>query len=124
MKRLLAHFIFGFLGLCLAVLLVPGVKVEGDFYQALKVLLFAGLVLGLVNYFIKPIIKLITLPLRIITLGLFSLVINMGIIWFIDVFFLEFSINGLYPLFLTSLIISLLGIILKPLIERKIKKEN
>jgi putative membrane protein len=65
----------------LTVWLVPGLSFDGEWWW------FAvfGLVLGLVNAFIKPIAKLLTLPLRILTLGLFTLVVNValmgGLIW-------------------------------------------
>ena len=98
----------GIFGLWLAVLFVPGVEFIGN----LKLLVFAGLVLGLINFFIKPILKFITLPLRILTLGLFSLVINMAMIWLVDIFFTELIIEGILPLLWASLIIWGLSIVL------------
>ena len=78
----------------------------GDFSQSIKVLLLAGIVLGLINAIVKPLINLITLPLRWLTFGLFSLVINIGIIWGIDIIFSpELSITGLKALFLTALLV-------------------
>ncbi len=108
-KGLIACIVAGWLGLIIAVALVPGVKVEGDFSESLKVLLLAGVVLGLINFFVKPIINLITLPIRWLTFGLFSLVINMGIVWGIDLLFSEIEIVNLKALFLTSLLICLLN---------------
>ena len=93
---------------------VPDVAFTGDW----KLLLFAGFILGLINFFIKPILKLVTLPLRILTLGLFSLVINMAMVWLVDIFFTELIITGVVPLFWTSLIIWGFSTIL-PLFFRK-----
>lgn len=110
MRRFLANIGVGFLGLYLATLLVPEVGVEGTFETQIKILFFAGVALGLVNFFIKPIIDLITLPLRLLTFGLFSLVVNMGMVWIVDILFLELNIPGLRGLFWTSLIVWILSL--------------
>jgi putative membrane protein len=91
----------GILSFWLAIKFVPGVEFSGE----TKYLLLVGLVLGLINFFIKPILNLITLPLRTVTFGLFGLVINMVIIWVVDIIFPELIISGLVPLFWTTLII-------------------
>ena len=101
MRNLFLKIISGILGLWLASQFIAGVSFTGSW----KILLFAGFILGLINFFIKPILKLITLPLRILTLGLFSLIINMAMIWLVDLFFIELIIIGIVPLFWTSLII-------------------
>ena len=111
MKRFLLYVVVGFLSLYLATLLVPGVKVEGNFEESLKVLLFAGIAFGIVNYFLKPIINLITLPLKLLTFGLFGLIVNMLMVWIVDILFRELVILGLWPLFWTGLIIWFLNFI-------------
>jgi len=79
---------------------VPGV----DFTGELKYLIMAGAILGLINYFVKPLLRIITFPLRVLTLGIFSWIINMVIIWAVDILFPELVIAGLIPLFWTTLI--------------------
>lgn len=101
MRNLFLQIISGILGLWLAVQFVSGVEFIGPW----KILLFCGFILGLINFFIKPVLNFIALPLRMLTLGLFSLVINMGMIWIVDVFFPELIIKGLIPLFWATLII-------------------
>ena len=118
MKRLLGHIVLGFLALYLATLLVPGAAVEGTFDEQIKILFFAGVCLGLVNLFIKPIINLITFPLRLLTFGLFGLVINMGMVWLVDILFAELIIEGLGPLFWTGLIVWLLSLFIR---KRRLK---
>ena len=108
MMGLILQMIIGVLGLYLAAKFVPGVEFTGT----VQTLLIAGAILGLIDFFIKPILKLITLPLKFLTFGLFGLVINMGIIWVIDVLFLELVISGIIPLFWTTLIIFGLGMVL------------
>lgn len=105
MSRLIFQIIAGILGIFLAVKFVPGV----EFIGPIQYLLLAGFILGSINFFIKPILNLITLPLRILTLGLFSLVINMVIIWIVDIIFPELIIRGIIPLFWTTIIILLLS---------------
>ncbi len=119
MFGLILQVIVGILGLWLAIRFVPGVEFTGT----IQTLVLTGAVLGLINFFLKPVLKLITLPLRLLTFGLFGLVINMGIIWLMDVFFLELIISGIISLFCTTIIIWGLGIIL-PFFFRKMKKEG
>ncbi len=112
MKQFLWQIIVGILGLYLAILLVPGVAISGGeelTQQGVKTLFLAGAVLGLINFFIKPIIKIITFPLRLLTLGLFGLVINMAMVWIVDIIFPELIIANLSAIFWTSLIIWLLS---------------
>lgn len=101
MRRLILQIIAGILGLWLAIRFLP--KVE--FADSWQILILAGLVLGLINFFIKPIVKIATLPLRILTFGLFGLIINMGMVWIIILIFPEIKIEGILSLFLTSIII-------------------
>lgn len=108
MRKLLIQIATGILGLLLASHFVPGVEFLGPW----KTLILAGFILGLINFFLKPFLKLITFPLRILSLGFFTLVINMGLIWLVDIFFPELVIVGLIPLFWTSLIIGGLNLVI------------
>lgn len=122
MTKLFLQIIAGILGIFLATKFVPGVTLEIipgqssflgiEFTAAWQILVLVGGVLGLINFFLKPILKIITLPLRILTLGLFSLVINMLIVWVVDVLFLELEICGLISLFWTTVIIWVLSLFL------------
>lgn len=118
MRDLFLKITSGILGLWLASQFVPDVQFVGSW----KLLLLAGFILGLINFFIKPILKTVTLPLRILTLGLFSIIINMAMIWLVDIFFNELVIVGIVPLFWTTLIIWGLSTIL-PLFFPKRKHE-
>jgi putative membrane protein len=101
MENLLFHIIANTLGIWLASRFITGVEFNGSF----QYLLLAGVILGLISFFIKPVLKLITLPLRILTLGLFGIVLNMLLIWLLDVFFVELVITGIVPLFWMTLLI-------------------
>ena len=118
MGRLILQIIAGILGLFLADKFVQGVSLAiipggtqffgRELTEYWQILVLVGGVLGIVNFFLKPILKTITLPLRLITFGLFFLVINMLLVWVVDILFLELTIQGIIPLFWTSLIVWLL----------------
>ena len=116
MRNLILRIFSGILGFWLADQFID--KVDVGIW---KTLLLAGLILGLINTFIKPLLKFITLPLRILTLGLFGLVINLAIVWLVDYFFQDLVIGGLAALFWTSVLIWGLNTILN-LIFPKNKK--
>lgn len=99
MRGLILQIISGILGLWLAIRFVSGVKLEGE----IQILFFAGFILGVLNFFLKPVLKLITLPLWLLTFGIFSFIINMGIIWLVDIIFPKLIIEGVVPLFWTTL---------------------
>jgi len=106
--RLFLQIIAGIAGIWLAIMYVPGVDfIEKGSWQTL---VLAGIILGLINFFIKPILKVITLPLRIITFGLFGLIINILIIWLVSFIFPEITfpekiIQKIIAFFWTSLIV-------------------
>jgi len=95
----------GVLSFWLAIKFVSGVEFTGE----IKYLIMAGAFLGLLNFFIKPVIKIIALPFNILTFGLFGLIINMGLIWFVSLAFPELIIQGIVPLFWTTLIVWLVS---------------
>jgi putative membrane protein len=95
-------------GIWLADRYISGVQVSGDW----KTLLIIGAVLGLANLILKPILDAISLPLKIITLGLFSLVINMGLVWLVDIAFPELVIQGIAALFWTTALVWLANYVL------------
>jgi putative membrane protein len=110
-RKLIFQIIVSLISLWLADRFLPGVTFEGS----TSFFILCGSALGLINFFIKPILKKITFPLRLLTLGFFNIVINMGILWFVDVAFPELTIMRAFPLFLTTCIMSVVGLIFSPL---------
>jgi len=112
--KLIWQILGGILGIFLAVKFISDVNLkvipgESSIFgitlsQDWQILVLIGGVLGIINSFIKPILNKVTFPLRILTLGLSSLIINMIIIKFLDLLFLEFTISGIGPLFWTTII--------------------
>lgn len=107
MLKIIFQIVSAILGLFLAKTFVDGVTISNNEY-----LIVAGVILGLINFFIKPIVKIITLPLRILTLGLFGIIINMFTIWLADALLVEFDVKGLIPLFWTTMIVWLASFVL------------
>jgi len=92
------------LGLALAALLIPGIAIRGLF-----TLLFAALLMGLVNALIRPIIVIVTLPITIVTFGLFLLVINAGLFALVAALLSGFEVTGFFAALFGWLIVSIVG---------------
>ena len=113
MGKLLMRWLITALALVAAAWLVPGIQVEGSAWLA-----YAGMavVLGLVNAVIRPLLKLLTCPLIILTLGLFTLVINATTLWLASRiaqgFGLGFQVDGFWPAFLGGLVVSIVTVVL------------
>ncbi len=104
--RFILQILVNALAIFLAAYLVPGIVFTGD----ILTLIIAGLLLGLINFFIRPILKLITAPLIIFSLGLFIIVINIFLLWLLEYFMPELTIIGFWSYFWGVLIISLVNI--------------
>ncbi len=93
------HIIIGSVAFLIAVRFVDGV------YGDTQSVIIAGVVLGFMNFLIRPVLKIITLPLRILTLGLFTFIINIAIVWFVKALFPELVIDGIAALLYTTVIV-------------------
>src|ERR1041384_3965897 len=104
MARLLAHWVLSALCLLLVARYVPGFFVRG-FGTAL----IAAIVIGLVNGTIGAFLKLVTLPLTILTFGVFWLLINAGMLKLASLLVPGFELHGFWTAFVGGLILSLLN---------------
>lgn len=98
----LVSFIISGLLVFAAAYIVPGVTVA-SYVTALVV----ALVLGLLNAFVKPILLLLTLPINFLTLGLFTVVVNVIILFIASAIVPGFSIDGLIPALMFGLVLAL-----------------
>ena len=128
MKSLLSQIAGAVLGLWIASSFVPGMDLklypDSSFFgiritQYWQILLLLGIILGLLNFFIKPVINVIALPLRIITLGLASFAVNMAMIWSLDIMFNELYVALWLPLLYTSLIVWFFNIVISKILVKK-----
>lgn len=90
------------LGLWLASELVPGIVIVGAW-----TLLGAALLLGIVNAVVRPLLVILTLPITVITLGLFLLVVNAAMLGLVAWMFDGFSIAGFWPALFGAIVVSL-----------------
>ena len=110
---LLLRWLISATSLMLVTYLVPGIQIQ-SFYSAL----IAALVLGLINSLIKPILILLTLPVNILTLGLFTLVINALLFWFAATIVKGFIVVRFWPAFFGALAMSVVSWILNGLFNK------
>jgi putative membrane protein len=99
------------LGLWVATALVPGIEISDGW-----TLLGAALVLGVVNAILRPLLILLTLPITLLTLGLFLLVINAATLGLVAGLFDGFGIDGFWSALFGALIVSITGWIASALI--------
>lgn len=98
---ILIRLLINALAILLVAYFVPGVFVAG-FYTALIV----AIVLGILNILVKPLLILLTLPITLITFGLFTLVINALLFWFSGTFIKGFYVDGFMAAFIGALVVS------------------
>jgi putative membrane protein len=90
----------------LAAQVVPGIALRG---KPLWPALLAGLVLALINAVVRPVLKIITLPLTLLTLGLFLFVLNAFCLWLTSAVVPGFEVHGFRAAFLGALLITLVS---------------
>jgi putative membrane protein len=94
--------------------LVPGIEVKG-FFSAL----IAALVLGVLNAVVRPILIVLTLPLTILTLGIFLLVINGLMLLLASALLPGFTVHGFWAALFGALVLSLIGWLVSALIHER-----
>ena len=104
MKGFILRTVFTGLGLWLAAAIVPGVEAASAGGLA-----WAALALGLINAFVRPVVVFLTIPLTVLTLGLFLLVINAGMLglagWLVD----DLVVSGFWSALFGAIVVSLVS---------------
>src|SRR5512137_2982919 len=100
------------LALLVAAHVVPGISLD-DWTSALV----AGLVLGIINAVVRPILVVLTFPITLLTLGLFLLILNAFCLWLVSVFVRGFHVAGFWPAFWGALLVSVASWTLTALIS-------
>lgn len=103
MTSLLLRWLLSALALLAVAYIYPGVKVESFFAAAV-----AALALGLVNALVRPILVVLTLPVTIVTLGLFLFVINALLFWLVAQIIQGFAVQGFLAALIGSILYSLI----------------
>lgn len=108
----LGHLIFSYFSNLLALVLagnfIAGFVITSNFND----LLIAAATFTLINWFIRPIVKTLLSPVIWLTLGLFTLVINAGMLYLLDILSVNVTINGTEPLIYATLLITAVNILL------------
>ncbi len=97
---LLLRLLINALALLVVTQLVAGFSVD-TFYHAL----IAAIVLGIINAVLRPVLVLLTLPINLLTLGLFTFVINGALIWFVGTFVKGVEISGFLPALIAAILL-------------------
>jgi putative membrane protein len=109
--KLLLVWLINALALIAVAYLLPGVSVA-DFTTALV----AALILGLINAVVRPVLLLLTLPVTILTLGLFIFVLNGLLFWFVGTYIQGFHVAGFWSGVFGAIVFSLISWILSSLL--------
>ena len=126
MRKLLLRWLINAAAVYAAIMLVGGISVSGGW----TVFFWVALILGLVNALIAPLIKLLTCPLILLTLGLFTLIINALMLqlaaWIASQLGLGFSVDGFVAAFWGALVISVVSFLLSVLtgVNREERKRD
>ncbi len=102
MQGIIVRTLIIMLGLFLADRLVPGVWIDGTFNFVL-----AALLLGLVNAVVRPLLLIITIPITIITLGLFIFILNAAMFGFVAAMLDNFQVAGFWSALFGAIIVSI-----------------
>jgi putative membrane protein len=100
------------LAIILAAAIVPGIRLDGVLSAVA-----AGLLLGLVNAVVRPVLLILTLPITLVTLGLFLLVLNGLCLWLVASVVRGFTVSGFWAAILGALVVSVVSWIVTALVS-------
>lgn len=113
MRGFLLRWLFNAIAIALTTRIVQGVQVP-DFTAAI----LAALILGIVNAFIRPVVLLFTLPINLLTLGLFTLIVNTLMLYIVAAVVPSFVITGFIPALVGALLIAIISTLLSHIFAR------
>lgn len=102
------------IALYVTALIIPGIQIDG-----FLTLVFSAIIVGLVNTFIKPIAQLISLPISVLTLGIFALIVNAAMLGLAAVLVPGWHIDGFWSAFWGAIILSLTSALLSAFFKPK-----
>ena len=121
MTKFILRWMINIVAIYAAILIVPGINLQ----SGLVSVLWLALILGLVNAFVRPLLKLLTCPLILLTLGLFTLLINTFLFWLTSQVGQAFGINlvitGFWPAFLGGLVVSVVSVVMSLILRDELK---
>lgn len=124
MTKFILRWTINAIALYLAVYFVPGINLEGEPTS----IIWLALIFGLINAFLRPLLKLLTCPLIFLTLGLFTLVINTFLFWLTGevgkAFGIGFTIDSLWSAFLGGLIVTAVSVVLSLILKDELRRKH
>jgi len=124
MTKFILRWAINAIALFVAVSIVPGVNLEGGWIS----IFWLALIFGLINAFLRPLLNLLTCPLIILTLGLFTLLINTFLFWLTSVigqaFNIGFTIDGFWPAFLGGLVVTVVSVVMSLILRDERRKRK
>lgn len=117
LARFFVRWLVSSLGLWLAANLLGAGRI--DYQNQARVIIIAGLVLALVNMFIKPLVVVLSLPAILLSLGLFTLIINGLMILLVSHLYNSFQVSGLWAAVLAGIIVGLVNYLVTTIVDRK-----
>ena len=124
MNKFLLRWLINSLAVWAAVSIVPGIEWTNDWVAVLAL----GLILTLVNAIVRPLAKFVGCLPILLTLGLFTLVINAGLFaltgWIGTAFGFGFTVDGFWPAFWGGLVVSLVGMVMGIILRDELKKRK
>ena len=124
MTKFILRWVINAIALFAAVSLVSGINLQGSWTS----ILWLALIFGLINAFLRPLLKLLTCPLIFLTLGLFTLLINTFLFWLTgqvgQTFGVGFTVAGFWPAFLGGLIVTVVSVIMSLILKDELKKRR
>jgi len=118
LKQFLLRWLVNFLGLWTAATLLTGISYQ----QHLRVLIWAALVFSLVNAVIRPLVVILSLPAIVLSLGLFTFIINTFMLYLVTFFYPKFHIASFGSALLAVIIISIVNFLLNDLLKDRHEK--
>ena len=118
MRGALIKWVINSLAILIVTYIVKGIEVAGPITA-----IVAAFVLGIINAFLRPLIILITLPINIFTLGLFTFFINGFLFYLVSKIIKGFVVTGFWPAFFGALLFSIISFLLSLLINKEGKLE-
>jgi len=121
MTKFILRWVINAVALYLAVYLVPGVSLQGGWVS----LIWLALIFGLINAFLRPLLKLLTCPLIFLTLGLFTLLINTFLFWLTgwvgQAVGINLTIDGFWAAFLGGLVVTAVSVVMSLILKDELK---
>lgn len=126
MNRFILRWIINGLALFAAITVVPGLALSSPRMPDWVALAILALIFGFLNALLRPLLMLLSCPLIILTLGLFTLFINTAMLyltsWVGGFFGINLAIDGFWPAFLAALVISIVSILLSLIFKDDMKR--